>query len=257
MLAVGACAATNLCGRLPREPEMKLRGKKRGQPEKHSLRVQGWIYAVLNSLVDGIIREGKFLETGNLTWRFFTQDFEFLLPAAGYVGPGAEHTFEDFFRANPKERPSIERHDRFLENLRKRARGAYETLVSNESFVTLAEKRLADYELANRSHGFPGGATLREDFPRLVAERVVNNIQEIPHYFTDAVFWGRYGEDFARFRVGIGFRELDSAREVLRRYDSSVIKRLKDLKFGLCETYDLPADPLPYMSYVAERPSYP
>ena len=234
---------------------MERRERKQPQAKKGSLRVQSWIYAVLNPLVDGIIREGKFLETGNLTWRFFTQDFEFLLPAAGYVGPGAEHIFEDFLAANPKERSIIGRHDSLLDELRKAAKSAYGMLCGDRAFFKLAEERLAQFESKPPRREFPGGAISREEFPRLVAERVINSIVEVLPHFTDATFWQESRDAFMPFRVGPAFRKLDSVLGSLRNHNGTLSEYLKGVRFRFCRKYDLPADPLPYIPFVAEWPS--
>lgn len=235
---------------------MERRETKRARLKKGSLRVQSWIYAVLNPLVDGVIREGKFLVTGNLTWRFYSQDFEFLLPAVGYVGPGAEHTFEDFLTKNSRERNIIGRHDRLLDDLREAAKSAYGTLCADRAFFNLVDERLAQYESKEPSRGFPGGAISREEFPRLVAERIINNIGQVLPHFTDAAFWQESRDAFIPFRAGPAFRKLDSALGALRQHNGTLIEHLKRVRFRLCEKHDLPADPLPFMSYVAERPSY-
>jgi hypothetical protein len=210
---------------------------------------------VLNPLVDGVIREGKFLDTGNLTWRFFTQDFEFLLPAAGYVGPGAAHTFEDFLAANPKERSIIRRHDSLLDELRKAAKSAYGMLCGDRAFFKLAEERLAQFESKQPRREFPGGAISREEFPRLVAERVVNSIVEVLPHFSDAAFWQESRDAFMPFRAGPAFRKLDSVLRSLRKHNDALSEHLKGVRFRFCTKYDLPADPLPYTPLVAEWPS--
>ncbi len=234
---------------------MKNRSGKRDRPQKGSLRVQGWIYAVLNPLVDGLLRERAFLESGNLTWRFYNQNFEFMLPVAGYVGPGARHTLEDFLKANLTERKVIGRHDALLDQLRVQAREVYEALCANDVFLARVRQKLEQFESGPPSRTYPGGAIPREQFPRLVAERVLNNVSEVPHHHTDKEFWQETSVFFKSFRSEPAFQKLEPAIVSLRECDARLIDHLNDVRYRFCGKYDLPADPLPSMSYVAEHPS--
>ena len=231
---------------------MKNKGKKRDRPEKGSPRVQGWIYLVLNPLVDGIQREIQFLELGNLTWRFQSRTFEFLMIASGYVGPGARHTFDDFLKANPRDKPPIAQHDTLLVELRNQALTAYEGLCADQAFLRAVSEQLRQYESTPRDSGFAGGALSRAEFPYLVAERILNNVSQVPHHHADSIFWEISRDTFRGFRAGAAFRKLDESIRNLRRQDNLLVDRLGKTRYRLCERYDLPADPLPSMSHVAE-----
>ncbi len=232
---------------------MKNKGTKRDRPEKGSLRVQGWIYLVLNPLVDGIQREIHFLELGNLTWRFYSKTFEFLMIASGYVGPGARHTFDDFLKANPREKPPIAQHDALLVELRNQALIAYEGLCADQTFLRAVSDQLRQFESIPRDSGFPGGALSRAEFPSLVAEHILNNVSQVPHHHTDSVFWETSRDTFNQFRAGSAFRDLDEAIRKLLKHDNLLLDRIGKTRYRLCERYDLPADPLPSMSHVAEH----
>lgn len=164
--------------------EKRTRGPQRGSP-----RVAAWVHEVINPLLQALPMEIAFLESGNATWRFYNGRLEYLRPIDGYIAPEARRILDDFRLANADARKPLARHDELLENLVATAGDAHAVLMGRQDFVERARNRLAEFTPIRSGADYPGGAYPEADFPKLVAERVVNAIKEIPSYYADTKFW--------------------------------------------------------------------
>ncbi|HVV84519.1 MAG TPA: hypothetical protein VHE35_15730 [Kofleriaceae bacterium] len=220
-------------------------GKGRGTGHR-SLRVQSWIYEAINVLLEALGRELVFLSRANLSWRFYNRQTEYLHSLESYVSPSSRPIFHDFLRANAGSQSALEGHDDLLKQATRHACAAHDALVANNVFIRSAQDRLRDYMQTPNARP-PGGAFPPEQFPNLVAERVVNHIEEVPSHYTDSEFWRMYSREFLPFGQGPTFMELALAVEALHTRDVQITSWLDDKRLELCERYDLPAAPFPGM----------
>jgi hypothetical protein len=65
-------------------------------PPQHSKRVEAWVYAVLNPLIENLGREIFLLSKGNLSWRFYSRKCEYIHPTSDYIGISQRPNYEDF-----------------------------------------------------------------------------------------------------------------------------------------------------------------
>lgn len=220
--------------------EKKTKGPQRGSP-----RVAAWVHEVINPLLEALPVEISFLESGNTTWRYHSGRPEYLRPIEAYLAPEARLVLQDFLRANPDAKKRLAKHDELFEDLVAAAAGACAVLISRDDFVDLARKKLAEFTHASSSVEYPGGAIPEADFPKLVAERVVNAIKEALSHYSDAKFWGRYGPVFLDLGTGPKFERLRAARNALLKHDRTLYEWLGKKSFQLCEQYDVPAARFP------------
>ncbi len=216
----------------------------RQEPDRGSPRVEGWVYAVINPLLEAIPIEISFLERGNITWRFYNQQMEYLRPIAGYLTPDGRHILRDFSMANREAKTPLEKHDEFLHVAMKAAQRAHSELVNRKDFLAKVSAALTEFVEADAKKTYPGGAFPETKFPGLVAEHVVNEVQEIPSHYTDSRFWKRYSGEFLTFAHGLPFEELQRARASLLEHDRSLLEWLEKKSYELCMRHDLPAAPL-------------
>lgn len=187
--------------------------------------------------------EISFLESGNTTWRFYNGQSEYLRPVKGYIAPEARPILDDFRLANSDAGKPLGRHDELLARLVAAAGDAHTALMNCENFVERARSRLAEFMQTPSKLDYPGGAIPEADFPKLVGERVVNAIKEIPAHYSDAKFWGRYRDEFTSFGSGPEFERLREARDALLKHDRELYGWLRKKSLRLCEEYDVPAAP--------------
>lgn len=220
---------------------MKKSARQQSPPQKGSDRVSAWIHTVINPLIEALRIEKNFLEERNWTWRYPITELEFIRPLQLYLDYAMRPNFEDFLRANSKFRKDVERQDDLLRKLTEECRKAFKSLEGNRPLQERLGELRSDYMRGGKES--PGGTVPEEEFFRLIAQYLVNNIKELPPYYTTSEFWNRFGEELLRFRTGEAFQRLEKAGEDLRDHDERLIKKLEDLRFEFCEKYDIPAAP--------------
>lgn len=220
--------------------ERKTKGPQRGSP-----RVAAWVHEVINPLLEAFPVEISFLEVGNTTWRYYSGRPEYLRPIEGYLTPQARFILGDFLRANPDARKRLGSHDELLKHLVAAAGDAHAALMKRDDFVNKARERLAEFTGSSSRVDYPGGAIPVVDFPKLVAERVVNAIKEVVPHYSDAKFWELHGAEFLDFGSGPEFERLRTACIALLKHDRMLYEWLGKKSFQICEEYDIPAAPFP------------
>jgi len=215
----------------------------KSKPKKHSPRIASWVYGVINPLLEIIPIELSFLRKGNVTFRFYNKELEFIRSLENYLSPSARHVYRDFLNANADATEQLSGHDELVHTLESAAQEAFTILSDNPGFVNKVKCYLNEYLSAGQS--YPGGAYQEEQFPLLVAEHVINKFESIPDHFTDSKFWDRYGVEFLKFYSGHEFDILNKACKALLNYDEALMSWLQAKSYHLCETYDIPAAPIP------------
>ncbi|MEW6685162.1 MAG: hypothetical protein AB1393_03020 [Candidatus Edwardsbacteria bacterium] len=212
---------------------------------KWSPRVTAWVHTVINPLLEALEVEQHLLKEHNWTWRYSTETLEFIKPIKRYLGPPEWPNYEDYLRANPESRGEIEKHDTLIEQLDAQCEKAFRELIASEEFLSKVSAFLSEYAQNFKDQPYPGGAISEQDFPKLVAQRIINNQHtELPEYYTDALFWKSYRENFLLFRKRNVFDILSGYGEELKRTDERLVKYFEDIRFKFCEEYDIPASPL-------------
>lgn len=219
--------------------------RKTRRPKRGSPRVAAWIHEVINPLLEALPVEISFLESGNTTWRYYSRRPEYLRPVEGYLAPQARFILRDFVQANADAKKHLANHDKLLEGLIVTVTQAHTALMNRDDFVDHARKRLAEFTTASSDVEYPGGAIPKEDFPNLVAERVVNAIGDVLSHYSDAKFWERYRTEFLDFGRGTEFERLQAGRNALLKHDRMLHEWLGKKSFRLCEEYDVPAARFP------------
>ena len=215
----------------------------KANPKKHSPRVESWVYGVINPLLEIIPIELSFLRSGSSTFRLYNKKLEFIRSLESYLSSSARHVYRDFLNANTDATEQLSVHDKLVHTLETAAQDAFTSLSDNPGFITKVKCYLNEYLSAGQS--YPGGAYQEEQFPLLVAEHVINKTESIADHFTDSKFWARYGGEFLKFYSGYEFDILNKACKDLLNYDEALMSWLQTKSYHLCETYDIPAAPIP------------
>lgn len=219
-------------------------------PGPKSPRVQAWIYEVINPILeDALPIELAFLERGNLTWRFSLQKCEFVHSIKLYLNPSMWPNYEDFCAKQKRMATEFKKHDETLGVLSDKAKEQFELLRNSLGFKKYVEELLNNWIQSKAPASYPGGAYPNERFYLLMAENVVNNIQELPSHYADSEFWARSGKDIrlcASQELPLAGASRKSAEpryghQDLIELDLSLTRQLRELRTKLCDKYDLPA----------------
>lgn len=210
-----------------------------------------WVHGVLNPWVDALGSELALVKRGGTSWRHWSRRLEFILPMREYV-VSDHHTLDDYLRAQPHVNPYVLEHDKLRDALERAAVALHDDLTRRPEFKDLVANRLAQFLAPagassdvviggqRRGASHPGGAIPDEKFASLVAERVINNVDEVPANYTDHQFWTLYRGDFMTMRHGPATHALDTARAALEVFDVQFLGQLKEWRFELLDRYDVP-----------------
>jgi len=209
-----------------------------------SPRVQAWVHEVLNRLIDALPLEIQFLEAKNVTWRHHNLQPEYIKRLEFYLPPNARHIYRDFRKADKEFLVSTGKHDnQYLPELTQACSTAHARLLDNDGFRELVSQRVREFT-EESSAGTHAAFFASDEFPRLVGEHVVNQIERLATHFLDHVFWADYGSEFrALADEKRMLRTVNSLRTRLLEYDRKLQASLEEKSERLCEEYDLPAAP--------------
>lgn len=219
------------------------------QPPPHSRRVQAWVYAIMNPVIESLRREVFFLDKGNITWQGDTRRCEYIRPVREYFQYSQWPNYEDFV-ADPLNlgfREKFEEHDRALSTVESSAVDFADGLVRSDLFRKQVKDSLDQYQSTTRAHpelpyldDMPEGSLARG-----LAALLVNRIDVLPHHYGTHKFWEMYKMEFEPYRDRPSFQAVIKATDTLKEVSSKLLLALEDHRQRLCRTYDIPAAPLP------------
>jgi hypothetical protein len=217
------------------------------KPEKHSQRVAAWIWTVINPIVEGLQREVKLLDSGNLSWRFYSQRCEFIRPVGEYVDGNQEPNCSDFLVENPKYSQRFESHDTSLDAVNNSASALFGALIANPQFLIAVESSYQAYEKARQRDPLaPDLSDMRDDKTKYAAEYLINGYRELPSYYSLAKFWKAASDAMHSFSVSSGlFVQVQENARLLKRESERLASDLESLRREFSRRFDLPAAPIP------------
>lgn len=212
---------------------------------KGSERVKAWVYSALNPVLEALQADTILLSKKNITWRYSSEEMEFILPTRDLISPTARPNYDDILRGYRVLKPHIEERDNKVEALLEDARHCWRelTLLSfNSPLRHAVEGHLKQWR--EEGNLYPGGAIPEEEFWLLIAEHVMNDAADLPFHYTNRLFWSRFRRSFLAFRTGQSFSQLEKSIAELKKSDEELIETLDRARSKLCEEYDIPAAPI-------------
>ena len=218
------------------------------QPPPHSKRVQAWVYAILNPIIESLRREDFFLTKGNITWQGDRKRCEYIRPIREYIEYAQLPNYEDF-AADPLNfsfREKFEEHDRALSAVESSAAEFADGLMHSEPFQKQVKDSLEQYQSTTRTNGqYPYLDSTAGSLPRAVAALLVNQIDVLPHHYGTHEFWEMFKNEFEPYHERPTFQAVKEAAAALKDVSSKVLLDLENHRQSLCRTYDIPAAPIP------------
>ncbi len=218
-------------------------------PPLHSKRVQAWVYAVLNPLIESLQRETYFLAKGNLTWQSDTKKCEYIRPIREYLAHSQWPNYKDFLTdsQNFEFAKKFEGHDSALFAAESSAGAFAEDLTQSDEFQTRVRDYLEEYQsLARNNPLYP----YLDDTPsgsraRAVAALLVNRMDSLPDHWGTHKFWELYKNKFEIYRDRPSFQPVKESTEELKTVSHNLLIELETHQQLLCRKYDIPAAPIP------------
>jgi hypothetical protein len=217
------------------------------KPKKHSKRVTAWIYTVINPIVECLQRELELLETGNLSWRYYSQRCEFIRPILEYVDGAQWPNYSDFLEENLGFKDRFQLHDVRLEALNNSASALFSALISNPQFLQLVDSSFQAYEEARKGDPLASDLTqMKQDLFKAAAEYLINNYRSLPAHYNLAKFWSVASHGMHGFRISSNlFGPVQEQALVLKDESHKLSSDLEHDRLGFARTFDIPAAPLP------------
>lgn len=215
-------------------PLQAPRGGDAPGPTRGSLRVQAWIYTVINPLVDWCDRDLRLLRAWNLTWSRVTGHAESVRAGRDQLGAGGRLNLEDLLRHFPEVGLLLEAQERQLFLAVEAARETHLALIDHAGFrgaVLSARGRHESPEtdlVADMAVAFINGGDDDETWVELKPR-----LEHLP-----------------------GLDAYDGLRERLRTVAAATAElseALVALRALLCEEFDLPPSPIPVHTIIDRR----
>jgi hypothetical protein len=223
---------------------IKKSSRRKTTPQKGRERVKSWIYAVMNPLIDAIRVERGFLKERNWTWEYRSKSLVSIHSLERYVESAHLPIFQDFFKEHPTMERKRKKHDTLRAELSEHCGVALTTLTDSPVFREKVSSALAKY-LAGvpGAQQHPGGAISEADFPGLIAQYVLNHVQQLPTHYTSSRFWAQFGSELSALRVGDIFDRVDESGKKLEAEDARLVAAFDTRRSRYCKEYDIPAAP--------------
>jgi hypothetical protein len=208
--------------------------------------VRAWFDTVFHYVLAGLETEKDFLERCNWTFRHDTGKLEYIASVARYVPSAAFENLEQFVAFFPEVWALIERHDDCVQRLESRCAAYADAIIESAEFLTIFRRveavspQALDHEF-NRNFG---AYSAEEDFKRILAEHLVNNIESLFSYYSTAALWNRYGKDFVS---AVNTPQLAPLRQAIDQAASDsiaasdeLITSMKKIRSELSLEFDVP-----------------
>jgi|SRR5208283_761907 len=214
-------------------------------------RVAAWIYVVINPIVEALVRELELLDKGNLTWRSTTKKCEYIRTIQEYVDSRQWPNYKDFLVENGLFQKTFATHDADLDKVNSAAGIVYRWLLNWDQFSVTVTGLLDAYENQRPVSGDnrPSYNLDRKELINETAQHVVNNIDFLPRHYTYSFFWNFACKNLLQFRGLPEFKVLYQAQAELKEISLSLREALEDHRLSLSRKFDVPAAPVPGVSF--------
>ena len=211
-------------------------------------RVKAWVVTVINPILEGLHTELYYLLQKNWTWRFTTGGFDYMSPIAGYIDIRHHPNFEDFCRKNPDIKKLIDEHDIALDNLARVLKSTCSFILKSEVFNQRFNETVFEYRNRGLEPRHPWGAYPEEEGPKIVAQYLINNIQELDSSYTTSVFWRECGLKLRAVLKDPGVEPLiENVQEKGTRVEkiaAQIEESLKALRSDYADRFGIPPIPI-------------
>jgi len=219
-------------------------------PPARANRVQAWVYAILNPVIEGVRRELQLIEKGNLSWRFYSKKCEYIRPVVEYIDANQSPNYEDFLADGMNEgfKSGIDVHDNAVFTVEAAATTLFDGLMRSALFLNEVKKAFDEYKLrAHDKPQYPDPDSIERDLPKYVAQYLINRTDLLPGHYLIHKFWEEFRSrfDLSAYQLRESFQAFKLSIHTLKDTSQGLLAALEKHRYGLCSTYDIPAAPIP------------
>ena len=215
--------------------------------------VRAWFDTVFHYALQGLENEREFLTRRNWTFRCFNRDLEYLCSAAMLVPAAARENLDQLVTFFPDIGGEIAQHDGCELRLAEDCRACHEAILGSSAFHEILDSvaldSVRDTDRDFREHF--GAYSLDSDFRGILAEYLVNNVEDLPGYYSTARLWNQYHNRFSTVlatpEVSAQRRASEESGCAMRAAVEALETTLKRIRAQLSLEFDVP--------YVAELSS--
>jgi hypothetical protein len=215
--------------------------------------VRAWFDTVFHYALRGLASEQGFLTRGNWTYRFHRRTLEYIAPLAEHLPSAGRENLEQFLFFFPAVGHLIEQHNHGVERLLETCSAFHASIINSSDFreVFALVQVEAPAALGGDFSSHFGAYSAEADFMGILAEYLVNNIEELPSHYSTARLWNQFRDRFVHVAAAPELAPYRhdteaSGQELLRSVDE-LNSALKATRSELSLDFDLP--------YVAETAS--
>jgi len=223
-------------------------------PPPRANRVQAWVYAILNPVIESVRRELQLLDKGNVSWRFYSKKCEYIRPVAEYIDSNQLPNYEDFLVDGFNEgfKSVIDAHDSAVSAVEAAATRFFDGLMHSTLFSNEVKKAFDEYKLhAQGKPVYPDPDSIERDLSKYVAEYLINRTDLLPSHYLAHKFWEEFrtrfelsAAEFEPYQLRESFQAFAQSVHTLRKISQALLAAFENHRYQLCSTYDIPAAPL-------------
>jgi hypothetical protein len=162
--------------------------------------IRAWFDTVLNPLLYRLKIEADVLSRGNLTWRLRSKGLVSLVPIRSYLMDAVQDNLDQFLSLHPECVGPMQEHDTALQLLIESCRELESRLINSKDMRALFQRLTRPKALGGRDVAEIFGAISSDDWLKVVAEYIINGVQQLPDYYTTADFWNEHSGEFLKLR---------------------------------------------------------
>jgi hypothetical protein len=208
--------------------------------------VRAWFDTVFQHALRGLENERGFLTRRNWTFRFRSSTFEHLGVVLDLVPSAAKVNllqFESFF---PGVAEAMDRHDGHVGRLLRDCRALYKAIIDNKNFrdILASVEVEAPQRLGREFQSYFGAYSSESDFMSIIAEYLINNIEDLPTVYATAELWNHYRPRFAAAITTPALKPLQEetivSGQLLLESVENLISQLETTRSELSLRFDVP-----------------
>lgn len=206
--------------------------------------VRAWFDTVFHYALQGLEMESSFMAQRNWTFRFKRQTLEYIAPIAEHVS--ARDNLEQFLSFFAGVKALVAEHDRGVQHLLETCSDFHAAIVKSPSFWRVFDsvEVEAPTALGSEFSDHFGAYSAREDFAGILAEYLVNNIENLPDHYSTSRLWNTFRD---RFRHVVDMPELVPYRQATEAAGRDLLgvvnrltRKLKQVRSELSLEFDAP-----------------
>ena len=199
--------------------------------------VRDWFVKALNPLIYGLRMEVRLLSRGDLSWRFAQSTLVSLLPLKVRLSQNGQDLWDQFVGQFSEFREMADSHDRAVHEVDLSCSLLASSLVESVILRNIFDGAVSADGLLEADVQQTFGAISADAYLPLLAEYLINDLGELPAYYSTSQFWNRHQIEFRKTAEDLAIKlrwvnVRDNAKQ-LQSAAEKLLSRLLDVRSEL------------------------